>query len=62
MYYDILLLYGSQTGTAKFASEELQRELMKYDYTTKLSSLDEYDFLSLPEENFVIFIVATTSK
>jgi sulfite reductase alpha subunit-like flavoprotein len=60
MEYDFSILYGSQTGTAKFASEELVRELSKYDFKIKLASLDDYNFLSLPEENMVIFVVATT--
>jgi sulfite reductase alpha subunit-like flavoprotein len=58
--YEIAILYGSQTGTAKFAAEELERELLRYGYLTSLKSLDEYNFINLPEENFVIFIVATT--
>jgi sulfite reductase alpha subunit-like flavoprotein len=59
-YHDLRILFGSQTDTAKFASEELQRELWKYGYITKLSALDYYNFLNLPEENYIIFIVSTT--
>jgi sulfite reductase alpha subunit-like flavoprotein len=58
--YEICILYGSQTNTAKFASEELERELWKYGYKTKLSSLDAYDIENLPDENLIIFIVSTT--
>jgi sulfite reductase alpha subunit-like flavoprotein len=60
MQYDLAILYGSQTGTAKFASEELERELLRYGYSILIQSMDEYDMLTLPEENFVIFLVATT--
>lgn len=58
--FDLLILYGSQTGTAKFASEELERELYRYDYKVVVQALDEYDYTTLPDENFVIFIVSTT--
>lgn len=61
-YLDFKILYGSQTGTAKFAAEELCRELSKYDFNTVVMSLEDYDFLNLPEENMIIFIVATTGK
>lgn len=59
-FYDLLILYGSQTGTAKFASEELQRELHKLNFTSKISEMDSYSFINLPEENFIIFIISTT--
>jgi len=58
--YDILILYGSQTGTAKFAAEEFQRELYKFYFTSKISEMDAYNFLSLPEEIFIIFLISTT--
>jgi sulfite reductase alpha subunit-like flavoprotein len=60
MNYEFLILYGSQTGTAKFAAEELGRELSKYDFKMNIMSLEDYDFLNLPEEPMVVFIVATT--
>jgi sulfite reductase alpha subunit-like flavoprotein len=59
-FNEILILYGSQTGTAKFAAEDLQRELFKFNFTSKLSEMDSYNFLNLPEENFIIFIISTT--
>lgn len=60
--HDICILYGSQTGTAKFVAEDIQRELWKYNYKTLLSSLDSYNIINLPEEQFIIFIVSTTGK
>lgn len=58
--HEICILYGSQTNTAKFASEELERELWRFGYTTKLSSLDAFEIENLPDENLIIFIVSTT--
>lgn len=59
-FYDLLILYGSQTGTAKFAAEELQRELFKLNFISKINEMDSYNCLNLPEENFIIFIISTT--
>ena len=58
--HDLCILYGSQTGTAKLAAEELERELCRYDYKTSTMAMNSYDIMDLPEENFIIFIVSTT--
>lgn len=58
--YEILILYGSQTGTAKFAAEELERELFKNKFSAKVSEMDAYNLLNLPEEQFIILIISTT--
>lgn len=60
--HEICILYGSQTGTAKFVSEEIERELWKYGYRTLLTSLDDYDITNLPEENLIIFVCSTTGN
>ena len=62
MNNEIAIFYGTQTGTSKFAAEELGRELSKWGYFVKVSGLDEYYYYSLPDENFVIFIVSTTGN
>ncbi len=58
--HEILILYGSQTGTARFASEEFQRELFKFNFYTKICAMDSYNYIDLPEENYIIFIISTT--
>ncbi|EGR31163.1 nadph dependent diflavin oxidoreductase 1, putative [Ichthyophthirius multifiliis] len=60
--YDLLILYASQTGNAKYVSEELQRNLNILDYKTQLYSMDEYQIENLPEEKYIIFIVSTTGQ
>jgi sulfite reductase alpha subunit-like flavoprotein len=57
---DLLILYGSQTNTAKYASEELGREALRRGLQTKIEAFDEYNIFNLPTEKLVIFIVATT--
>jgi sulfite reductase alpha subunit-like flavoprotein len=57
---EIHLLYGSQTGTAKFASEEIEREFLKYDYHINLSGLDDFDPSLFLTEKYFIFVVSTT--
>jgi len=59
-FYEILILYGSQTGTAKFAAEDMQRELYKLNYFSKICEMDSYNFINLPEESYIIFIISTT--
>ena len=58
--HEIKILYGSQTGTAKFASEELEREFLKFDYKVIALPLDEYSFSQIINDSFIIFIVSTT--
>jgi sulfite reductase alpha subunit-like flavoprotein len=60
--HEISILYGSQTGIAKFTAEEVERELWRYGYKTSLSSMDDYDIINLPEENFIIFVCSTTGN
>jgi sulfite reductase alpha subunit-like flavoprotein len=57
----IYILYGSQTGTAEFVAEELEREFNKHCFfNIKVSALDDFDFLLFPGIEYCIFIVSTT--
>jgi len=58
--HEILILYASQTGTAKYVSEEIFRELTYRDFSPAIYALDDYDVTNLPFEKYVIFIIATT--
>jgi sulfite reductase alpha subunit-like flavoprotein len=58
--YDFLILYASQTGTSKYAGEELSREANRRGLTAPVRSLAEYDIENLPEEKYVIFLISTT--
>lgn len=57
---DFLILYGTQTLTAQYASEEIGRECMKIGYNVEILSMDSYNIFNLPLESLVVFIVATT--
>lgn len=39
----ILILYGSQTGTAEDYGQRLSRESRRRHFSVELSSMDEYD-------------------
>ena len=56
----VLILYASQTGTAKYLAEELYRKLSNYQVQTSLFAIDEYDAKKLPEESHVLFLASTT--
>ena len=59
--YDFLILYGTQTNTTKYASEELGREALRRGLKTQIMAFDDYTIFNLPTEKHpVVFIVATT--
>eukprot|EP00357_Protocruzia_adherens_P032769 CAMPEP_0115006120 /NCGR_PEP_ID=MMETSP0216-20121206/20294_1 /TAXON_ID=223996 /ORGANISM="Protocruzia adherens, Strain Boccale" /LENGTH=610 /DNA_ID=CAMNT_0002372609 /DNA_START=43 /DNA_END=1875 /DNA_ORIENTATION=+ len=60
--HDVLILYGSQTGTAKEVSEEICRELICRHLKPKFLAIDKYDMTSLPKEEVVIFVVSTAGQ
>lgn len=48
--YDLLFLYGSQTGTAQDAAEGLSRKVRRRGLKTAVLGLDKYDVQNLPSE------------
>ncbi|KAL4465881.1 hypothetical protein ABPG74_004118 [Tetrahymena malaccensis] len=60
--HDILILYASQTGTAKYVAEDLERQLILREFKTLVQSMDDYAITNLPEEKYVIFVVSTTGQ
>ncbi|KAL6740902.1 hypothetical protein Aduo_014210 [Ancylostoma duodenale] len=58
----LLILYGSETGTAEDVAEGLWREARLLDVPARLYSVDDYDIENLPFENAVVFVVATTGQ
>ena len=53
------ILFGSETGTAEYVSEEIGRELYKRKISFEIFALDNYKITELPEENVVIFVIST---
>ena len=59
---DFVVLYGTQTNTAKNAAEEIGREALKRRLSVTVKSFDEFPILSLPATKIAVFVVATTGE
>ncbi|XP_071115588.1 NADPH-dependent diflavin oxidoreductase 1-like [Haliotis cracherodii] len=58
----LLVLYGSQTGTAQDVAERVGREARRRHFHTRVSELDSYQIADLIHEPLVIFVCATTGQ
>ena len=58
----MLILYGTQTGNAKYVAEEIGREWTRRWINAKVQSMDDYDITQLPTERIVIFVISTTGQ
>ncbi|KAI1714645.1 flavodoxin domain-containing protein [Ditylenchus destructor] len=58
----LLILFGSETGTAQDAAETVWREARQRRVPARVMAFDDYDIQMLPQEIFVIFIVATSGQ
>ncbi|XP_056394205.1 NADPH-dependent diflavin oxidoreductase 1 [Hyla sarda] len=58
----ILILYGSQTGTAEDMAERLGREARRRVFTCRVDAIDSYNIANLVHEQLVIFVCATTGQ
>ena len=56
---EIVILYGTQTGTSKYVGEELSTLLQSNKYTISLRDLSAFNPIELPNINFVIFVIST---
>ncbi|KAM8709221.1 hypothetical protein ACLKA7_016089 [Drosophila subpalustris] len=56
----ILVLYGSQTGTAQDVAEQIWRESRQWGFEGPVLALEDYNIQQLIEERLVVFVVATT--
>ncbi|KAI8040711.1 NADPH-dependent diflavin oxidoreductase 1 [Drosophila gunungcola] len=56
----LLVLYGSQTGTAQDVAEQIWRESHHLGFQGPVLSFEEYEMTQLVEERLVVFVVATT--
>lgn len=61
---NVLILFGSQTGTAQDVAERIGRESKRYHFQAKVQAMDDYcdDFASLLDAKIVIFVAATTGQ
>lgn len=58
----LLVLYGSQTGTAQDVAERIGREARRRHFRARVSSMDEYDRSRLFDERYIICVAATTGQ
>lgn len=58
----ILVLYGSQTGTAQEVSERIWREAKQFHLSGPVQSMDEYPITQLLHEQYVVFVCSTTGQ
>ncbi|XP_006062611.2 NADPH-dependent diflavin oxidoreductase 1 isoform X4 [Bubalus bubalis] len=58
----LLVLFGSQTGTAQDVSERLGREARRRQLSCRVEALDSYPVVNLINEPLVIFVCATTGQ
>lgn len=58
----ILILYGSQTGTAQDVAEKCAREAKRRLLSTRVMPLDDYSVVNLLNEELVLFVCATTGQ
>ncbi|XP_054030534.1 NADPH-dependent diflavin oxidoreductase 1 [Dryobates pubescens] len=58
----VLVLFGSQTGTAEDAAERIGREAKRRHFQCRVEALDSYDVANLINEPLVVFVCATTGQ
>ncbi|XP_024858598.1 NADPH-dependent diflavin oxidoreductase 1 isoform X2 [Kryptolebias marmoratus] len=58
----LLVLYGSQTGTAQDTAHRLVRQAQRRRLKVRLMSLDSYDVAQLISETLVVFVCSTTGE
>ncbi|XP_077161100.1 NADPH-dependent diflavin oxidoreductase 1 isoform X3 [Paroedura picta] len=58
----ILVLFGSQTGTAEDTAERIGREAKRRHFQCKVEALDNYSVANLIHESLVVFVCATTGQ
>uniref|UniRef100_A0A4W3JVZ4 NADPH-dependent diflavin oxidoreductase 1 n=1 Tax=Callorhinchus milii TaxID=7868 RepID=A0A4W3JVZ4_CALMI len=58
----LLVLYGSQTGTAQDVAERIGREGKRRHFTCRVTALDHYTLADLIYEPLVMFVCSTTGQ
>ncbi|XP_030853099.1 NADPH-dependent diflavin oxidoreductase 1, partial [Strongylocentrotus purpuratus] len=58
----VVILYGSQTGTAQDVAERIGREAKRRHLAARVLPSDSYSIASLIQEELVIFVLATTGQ
>ncbi|GAB0087650.1 NADPH-dependent diflavin oxidoreductase 1 [Sergentomyia squamirostris] len=58
----MLILYGSETGTAQDFAEQVWRDSKRFFFTGSVLPMDSYEVRNLIEEQLVVFVCSTTGQ
>lgn len=58
----LVILYGSQTGTAQDLAELIWRNSKQYHFHGRVQCMDSYDVRDLIQESLVVFVCSTTGQ
>jgi len=58
----LLVLYGSQTGTAQEVAERIGREGVRLHFDIKVTSMDSFPVTQLPNSPLVVYVASTTGQ
>jgi len=59
---DMLILYGSQTGTAADNAERIWREAKCRHFQTSICAMDSYSIADLVKQKYVVIVCSTTGQ
>ncbi|XP_048876951.1 NADPH-dependent diflavin oxidoreductase 1 [Brienomyrus brachyistius] len=60
--HTLLVLYGSQTGTAQDTAERIGRQAQRRHVKVRVEALDSYNVANLISESLVVFVCSTTGQ
>lgn len=58
----LLVLFGSQTGTAQEVAERVGREATRLHFSVVVSAMDSFPLPNLPTAPLVVYVVSTTGQ
>lgn len=58
----LLILYGSQTGTAEDVAERIGRQARRYRFAVSVMAMNDYPVKELIKEKLALFVCATTGQ
>ena len=58
----LLVLFGSQTGTAQEVAERIGREGDRLHFTTRVTSMDTFSLAELPASPLTVYVASTTGQ
>jgi len=59
---NIVVLFGSQTGTAQEVAERIGREGERLHFNMEVTSMDSFDIRQLPTTPLVVYVASTTGE